>query len=175
MTDLKEYSTEIHPLLTKLENSGYNYDFNKINKAFLFAKNCHDGQYRKSGEAFIFHPIAVAELVAGLDLDTDSICAALLHDTIEDCPDKINSDTIKQEFGDETMELVEGLTKLVSIKYADKAEQQVENLRKMFLAMSKDIRVIFIKLCDRLHNMRTLESHREDKQQVQDRIFSVIR
>ncbi|MBE6552340.1 MAG: bifunctional (p)ppGpp synthetase/guanosine-3',5'-bis(diphosphate) 3'-pyrophosphohydrolase [Ruminococcaceae bacterium] len=166
MTDLTDYSAEIHPLLEKLLNSGFNYDIDKINKAFLFAKKCHDGQFRKSGEAYIYHPIAVAELVAGLDLDTDSICAAFLHDTIEDCPDMVDEELITKEFGNEVTELVKGLTKLVSIKYADKAEQQVENLRKMFLAMSKDIRVIFIKLCDRLHNMRTLSSHREEKQRI---------
>jgi len=166
MINLDDYAPEIRNLMEKLSSSGYNYDYNKINKAFSLANECHKGQFRKSGEPYISHPIAVAELTAGLGLDTDSICAAFLHDTIEDCPDKVDNALIKQEFGNEILGLVDGLTKLVSIKYADKAEQQVENLRKMFLAMSKDIRVIFIKLCDRLHNMRTLDSHREEKQRT---------
>jgi len=149
-----------------LTDTGYSYDLNKIEKAYEFAWNCHSGQYRKSGEQYITHPVAVAELAASLELDTDSICAALLHDTIEDCGDRIDFETIKREFGEDVFVLVDGLTKLVSIKFEDKAEQQIENLRKMFLAMSKDIRVIFIKLCDRLHNMRTLSSHCEEKQRV---------
>ncbi|MEA4832636.1 MAG: bifunctional (p)ppGpp synthetase/guanosine-3',5'-bis(diphosphate) 3'-pyrophosphohydrolase [Oscillospiraceae bacterium] len=164
--DSGDKHSDITELMAMLAATGYNYDFEKISKAYNFAKICHCGQYRKSGEEYICHPVAVAELVASLELDTDSICAALLHDTIEDCPDKVTPEKIREEFGEDVYILVDGLTKLVSIQYADKAEQQVENLRKMFLAMSKDVRVIFIKLCDRLHNMRTLSSHREDKQRL---------
>ena len=154
----------ISNLMSKLAATGYSYDFEKIMQAYEYAKILHDGQFRKSGEPYIVHPVAVAEIVASLQLDTDSICAALLHDTVEDCGDKVDIEQIKKKFGPEVAELVDGLTKLVAIPFDDKEEEHIENLRKMFLAMSKDLRVIFIKLCDRLHNMRTLSSHKEDKQ-----------
>lgn len=154
----------ISNLMSKLAATGYSYDFEKIMKAYEFAKALHQGQFRKSGEPYIIHPVSVAEIVANLQLDTDSICAALLHDTIEDCGDKVDIEQVKKKFGADVAQLVEGLTKLVSIPFDDKEEEHIENLRKMFLAMSKDLRVIFIKLCDRLHNMRTLSSHNEDKQ-----------
>lgn len=137
------------------------YDIPKIEKAYLFAEKLHEGQYRVSGEPYIIHPVAVAEIVFSLGLDTDSICAALLHDTVEDCA--IPIETIRKEFGPTIEMLVDGLTKLVKIPFDDKEEEHMENLRKMFLAMSKDIRVIFIKLCDRLHNMRTLNVRRDEK------------
>ncbi len=157
---------DISNLLTKLASSGLSYDYEKIMRAFHFARELHKGQFRKSGEEYICHPIAVAEIVASLNLDTDSICAALLHDVIEDCPDKVNLDTIRREFGDDVATLVDGLSKLVTLQLADKEERTIENLRKMFLAMSKDLRVIFIKLCDRLHNMRTLDPHPVEKQRL---------
>ena len=158
-------TADISDLLKKLAATGYNYDFEKIKKAFEFASVAHAGQKRKSGEDYIVHPVAVAQIAASLELDTDSICAALLHDTVEDCP-QVNLDIIKKEFGPTVAELVDGLTKLVNIPFFNKEEQHAENLRKMFLAMSKDIRVIFIKLCDRLHNMRTLSSHEKSKQRT---------
>ena len=99
-------------------------------------------------------------------MDSDSVCAALLHDTLEDCEDKVDVDYIKKNFGDDVLELVEGLTKLTGIQFEEKEDESIENLRKMFLAMSKDIRVIFIKLCDRLHNMRTLSAKSEPKQRL---------
>ncbi|MBO6019894.1 MAG: bifunctional (p)ppGpp synthetase/guanosine-3',5'-bis(diphosphate) 3'-pyrophosphohydrolase, partial [Clostridia bacterium] len=117
-----------------------------------------------SGEPYISHPVAVAEIVAEMGLDTDSICAALLHDTVEDCSDKTNVSLIGQKFGSEVALLVDGLTKIVVVSVADKEEQHIENIRKMLLAMTKDIRVIFIKFCDRLHNLRTLSAKREDRQ-----------
>ncbi len=157
---------DITTLLTRLAATGMPYDFEKIMRAFEFARELHEGQFRKSGEEYICHPIAVAEIVASLELDTDSICAAFLHDVIEDCPDKVTLDTIKQKFGNDVAHLVDGLSKLVTLQLADKEERTIENLRKMFLAMSKDIRVIFIKLCDRLHNMRTLASHKPEKQRL---------
>ena len=157
---------DISKLMSRLAATGYSYDFEKIMKAYEYAKLLHEGQFRKSGEPYIMHPVAVAEIVAGLQLDTDSICAALLHDTLEDCGDKVDIDIIRKKFGSEVAELVDGLTKLVSIPFDDKEEEHIENLRKMFLAMSKDLRVIFIKLCDRLHNMRTLNSHTEAKQRT---------
>ncbi len=108
----------------------------------------------------------MAEIVVGLGLDTDSVCAALLHDTVEDCADKTNLDAIRTRFGDDVAMLVDGLTKLVQIDVEDKEEANIENIRKMLLAMSKDIRVIFIKLCDRLHNMRTLGAKPEERRRA---------
>ncbi|MFA6947823.1 MAG: bifunctional (p)ppGpp synthetase/guanosine-3',5'-bis(diphosphate) 3'-pyrophosphohydrolase [Eubacteriales bacterium] len=156
----------IDKLLLSLEKTGKNYDIPKIQKAYYYANELHKGQYRNSGEEYISHPIAVAEIAASLELDTDSICAALLHDTVEDCGAKIDLDKIRREFGDDVAMLVDGLTKLVAIPFDDKEEEHIENLRKMFLAMSKDIRVIFIKLCDRLHNMRTLDAKPEEKRRI---------
>ena len=156
----------IKTLLSSLERSGKHYDTDKIKKAYELAKNLHEGQFRVSGEPYISHPVAVAEIAVGLGLDTDSICAALLHDTVEDCGNDIDIPTIKKEFGEEVAQLVDGLTKLVNIPFSDKEEQHVEDLRKMFLAMSKDVRVIFIKLCDRLHNMRTLGVKKDEKRRT---------
>ncbi len=143
-------------LVEKLVASGKKYDIEKIRMAGEYAQSLHEGQFRVSGEPYISHPVAVAEIVADLGLDTSSICAALLHDTVEDCSDKTNLKEIEAKFGSEIAMLVDGLTKLVTMYVADKEEAHIENIRKMLLAMSKDIRVIFIKLCDRLHNMRTL-------------------
>ncbi|MBQ9467820.1 MAG: bifunctional (p)ppGpp synthetase/guanosine-3',5'-bis(diphosphate) 3'-pyrophosphohydrolase [Clostridia bacterium] len=153
-------------LMLILKDSGKKYDTEKIRSAFDYAAELHEGQYRVSGEPYISHPVAVAEIVAGLGLDTDSICAALLHDTVEDCGEKVSSELIRQKFGPTVAMLVDGLTKLTQIPFADKEEQEIENLRKMFLAMSKDVRVIFIKLCDRLHNMRTLYAKPENKRRI---------
>lgn len=151
-------------LKVKLQSSKHQYDIDKITVAYEYAAAMHEGQYRKSGEPYICHPLSVAMIVSDLSLDTDAICAALLHDTIEDCKEKTDYDTIKKKFGSEVAELVDGLTKLTDIKFEDKEDESMENLRKMFLAMSKDIRVIFIKLADRLHNMRTLSAKKEDRQ-----------
>ncbi len=158
--------TGIEKLLFILEKTGKNYDLARIREAYLYAAELHEGQFRVSGEAYISHPVAVAEIVAGLGLDTDSICAALLHDTVEDCAEKVDLGEIKRRFGPTVAYLVDGLTKLVHLPFADKEEESIENLRKMLLAMSKDIRVIFIKLCDRLHNMRTLDAKPENKRRI---------
>ena len=158
--------TEMQPLLAVIEKNERNYDLEKIKKAFLYAKELHAGQYRLSGEAYVCHPVAVAEIVAQLGLDTDSICAALLHDTVEDCSDKTNLDILSKMFGSEVSMLVDGLTKIIQVQLADKEEAHIENIRKMLLAMNRDIRVIFIKLCDRLHNMRTLSAKREERQRA---------
>ncbi|MBE6713122.1 MAG: bifunctional (p)ppGpp synthetase/guanosine-3',5'-bis(diphosphate) 3'-pyrophosphohydrolase [Ruminococcaceae bacterium] len=152
-------------LFSILQESGKRYDTEKIQRAFYYAEEAHRGQFRKSGEEYIYHPLSVAEICAELNLDTDAICAALLHDIVEDCPGA-SLEGIKTEFGGDVMVLVDGLTKLVAIPFEDKEEEHIENLRKMFLAMSRDIRVILIKLCDRLHNMRTLASHLEEKQRL---------
>ncbi len=156
----------IDKLLQVLENSEKSYDLEKIQRAFQYAATLHAGQFRVSGDPYISHPIAVAEIVAGLGLDTDSICAAFLHDTVEDCSDKTNLDIIRARFGDDVAMLVDGLTKMNDINVEDKEEAHMENIRKMLFAMSKDIRVIFIKLCDRLHNMRTLGAKKEAKRRT---------
>ena len=158
--------SEMQPLLAVIEKNERNYDLEKIKKAFLYAKELHAGQYRLSGEAYVCHPVAVAEIVAQLGLDTDSICAALLHDTVEDCSEKTNLEILTKMFGKDVSMLVDGLTKIIQVQIADKEEAHIENIRKMLLAMNRDIRVIFIKLCDRLHNMRTLSAKKEDRQRA---------
>lgn len=156
----------IKKLLDILKATGKKYDIQKIKDAYEYAKKMHEGQFRASGEPYISHPVAVAEIVAGLELDTNSICAALLHDTVEDCSEKTNLKEIEKLFGNEVSLLVDGLTKIVALKVEDKEEAHIENLRKMLLAMSKDVRVIFIKLCDRLHNMRTLNAKSDNKRRI---------
>ena len=146
----------VQQLIDKLSSSGKKYDIEKIRAAGEYAENLHEGQFRVSGDPYISHPVAVAEIVADLGLDTASICAALLHDTVEDCAEKTSFKDIETRFGAEITMLVDGLTKMVTMYIEDKEEAHIENIRKMLLAMSKDVRVIFVKLCDRLHNMRTL-------------------
>lgn len=144
---------------------GYNpsADFEQIRSAFAFAEKCHDGQKRKSGEPYIIHPLAVAQIVAEeLKLDSESIEAALMHDCIEDSA--ADHDQIAKLFSPTVANLVEGVSKLTRIQYATKEDEQMENLRKMLIAMSKDIRVILIKISDRLHNMRTMEYQTPAKQ-----------
>ena len=153
-------------LLDYLSRSERNYDLERIKEAYNYADALHEGQMRLSGEPYISHPVAVATIVAELGLDTDSICAALLHDTVEDCADKTNLETLAKMFGKDVAMLVDGLTKIIQVQVADKEEAHIENIRKMLLAMNKDIRVIFIKLCDRLHNMRTLSAKKEDRQRA---------
>ena len=157
---------EMTSLLEYLEKSERSYDKEKIIAAYEYADKLHEGQMRLSGEPYISHPVAVARIVAELGLDTDSICAALLHDTVEDCADKTNLDILTKMFGADVAMLVDGLTKIIQVQVADKEEAHIENIRKMLLAMNKDIRVIFIKLCDRLHNMRTLSAKKEDRQRA---------
>ncbi len=150
-------------LFARIKETG-GYDYDKIYKAYQYAEQLHQGQKRISGEDYIVHPLSVAEEVLNLQLDTDSVCAAFLHDTVEDCSDKVNLQTLRKEFGSDVAEIVDGVTKLVHIPFETKQDESIENLRKMFLAMSKDLRVIFIKLCDRLHNMRTLSVRKPEKQ-----------
>ena len=157
---------EMKKLLEYLGKNDKYYDLDKITEAYYYAEKLHDGQMRLSGEPYISHPVAVATIVAELGLDTDSICAALLHDTVEDCADKTNLETLSKMFGADVALLVDGLTKIIQVQVADKEEAHIENIRKMLLAMTKDIRVIFIKLCDRLHNMRTLSAKKEDRQRA---------
>ena len=157
---------ELQPLLDVIEHNDKYYDLEKIKEAFIYAEQLHAGQFRLSGEPYICHPVSVAVIVAELGLDTDSICAALLHDTVEDCADKTNLETLTKMFGTDVAMLVDGLTKIIQVQVADKEEAHIENIRKMLLAMNRDIRVIFIKLCDRLHNMRTLGVKREERQRA---------
>ncbi len=158
--------TDLTGLLEILNKTEKKYDIPKIAAAYEYAKELHEGQFRASGEAYISHPIAVAEIVAGLELDTDSICAALLHDAVEDCSEKTSLKDLEKKFGADVAMLVDGLTKIVTLHVEDKEEAHIETLRKMLLAMSRDIRVIFIKLCDRLHNMRTLAAKPDPKRRV---------
>ena len=138
-------------------------DISLIEKAYRVAADAHKDQKRKSGEPYIIHPLCVAIILADLELDKESIAAGLLHDVVEDTV--MTEEELTEEFGPEVSLIVSGVTKLAQLKYsADKVEEQAENLRKMFLAMAKDIRVILIKLADRLHNMRTLDSMPEHKQ-----------
>ncbi|MGZ5322387.1 MAG: HD domain-containing protein, partial [Solirubrobacterales bacterium] len=128
-------------------------DREEIERAFAFAGESHAGQERKSGEDFITHPLGVARICAGLRLDTATLCAALLHDTVEDTSASL--DEVRERFGEEIAQLVDGVTKLTGITFRSRDERQAENYRKMMVAMATDVRVILIKLADRLHNMRT--------------------
>lgn len=137
-------------------------DLKKVRKAYEFARTLHQNQKRLSGEPYIIHPLSVAIILAEMEMDDDTIIAGLLHDTVEDTDCTLEE--LKREFGEAVAELVDGVTKLGRIPYSSQEEQQVENLRKMFMAMAKDIRVVLIKLADRLHNLRTLKSMPEEKQ-----------
>ena len=137
-------------------------DTQRLYRAFTYADAEHKGQLRKDGTPYITHPLAVAEIVADLGLDADSVIAALLHDTIEDT--NATHEEVAKQFGETVAALVEGVTKLSRVQYTSKEEEQMENLRKMLMAMAQDIRVILIKICDRLHNMRTMEYQSPAKQ-----------
>ena len=170
-------------LLNTVRITGFSEpDINRITEAYHFAEKAHDGQKRRSGEPYIIHPVAVAQILAEMGMDADSICAALLHDVVEDTP--VTDEEIRKKFGETIEQLVDGVTKLGQITTnktnsdddATKEErlmlmeqQQSENVRKMFLAMSRDIRVIIIKLADRVHNMRTLRFMPEEKRRFKAR------
>lgn len=149
-------------LLSKIKEYNPNCNVEKITKAYYFAKNEHEGQFRNSGEPYFVHPVAVATILAELYMDDATIIAGLMHDVLEDTD--VTFEQMAQEFDEEIAKLVDGVTKLKKIKYQSKQESQANNLRKMVLAMNSDIRVIIIKIADRLHNMRTLEYMKKAKQ-----------
>ena len=155
------YDQLITEFLKVPAESNARYDIEKIRQAAEFAALSHEGQLRKSGEPYIIHPLEVAKILISYEMDDACIIASLLHDVIEDTA--VTKEEVARRFSPEIAELVDGVTKLGRINYTSKEEQQVENLRKMLLAMAKDIRVIMIKLADRLHNMRTLEYQTEEK------------
>ena len=137
-------------------------DVELVTRAFRFAAAAHEGQQRRSGEPFITHPVGVATICAGLRLDEQTIAAALLHDVVEDTG--VELDTIREEFGDEIAALVDGVTKLTRVQFQTREQAEAENYRKMVVAMAEDVRVILVKLADRLHNLRTIEYLGKQKQ-----------
>ncbi len=151
-------------LADKIEKSNKQYSMDRIEKAYLLAKHAHGDQLRKSGEPYIDHPVSAAIILVELGMDTDSIVAALLHDVVEDT--EIPLDVIKKEFGPDVALLVDGVTKLGRIPFSSRERQQAENVRKMLLAMAQDVRVIIIKLADRLHNARTFGYLSDEKRRI---------
>ncbi|MBQ9973299.1 MAG: bifunctional (p)ppGpp synthetase/guanosine-3',5'-bis(diphosphate) 3'-pyrophosphohydrolase [Firmicutes bacterium] len=156
--------------LEGLQELNPTYDLELIGRAYDLAGKMHQGQLRKSGEPYLIHPIAVAKILAELGMDEETICAGLLHDVVEDT--EYTNEDLRADFGDEIELLVDGVTKLGSFKYESKEERQAENLRKMFLAMSKDIRVLVIKLADRLHNLRTINYMSQQK--IQEKCMETL-
>ena len=155
-------------LITTMQSIYDEEDIEAVERAYKVAYKAHEKQKRKSGEPYIIHPICVAIILAELELDKETIMAGLLHDVVEDT--ETTHEDIVRDFGEEVAQLVDGVTKLGQLSYSkDKIEVQAENLRKMFLAMAKDIRVILIKLADRLHNMRTMQFMRPEKQKEKSR------
>ena len=150
-----EDKTRMEEFLHKLLEINPNYNSELLKRAYLKAEQIHMVQKRKSGEDYVTHPMAVAVILADLGMDENTLVAGLLHDAVEDTPYTLED--LKEEFGEEVALLVDGVTKLGSLVFESKEERQAENLRKMFLAMSKDIRVLIIKLADRLHNLRTID------------------
>lgn len=159
MNEIKAITIE--ELLDFIKQTGKNYNIEVISKAYELAEQAHGGQKRKSGEPYIIHPISVAKILVELGMDTESVAAALLHDVVEDTDVPLAD--IEKKFGKDIALLVNGVTKLGRIPYSSKEEQQAENLRKMLLAMAQDIRVVIIKLADRLHNARTFQFLSDEK------------
>ena len=157
-----EIKVSIQEIISKIQSYQYDAPVAMVEQAYDLARNAHKGQTRVSGEEYIHHPLGVAKILADLQIDALTISASLLHDVVEDTP--FSLEELEELFGKEVTMLVDGVTKLSRIEYKSKEEQQLENFRKMFLAMAKDIRVVLIKLADRLHNMRTLKYMPEHKQ-----------
>lgn len=163
----------IEQLLNQATSYMKESDLKRIKEAYDFAEKAHHGQVRKSGEPYILHPLAVADILVDMQMDVTSIIAALLHDVVEDTT--VSLDTVREQFGETPALLVDGLTKLEKIKFKSKEELQNENYRKMFVAMAQDIRVILIKLADRLHNMRTLKfQSEENRRRIADETLEIF-
>ena len=151
----------IHALAERLENYLEPLQINQVRRAYFYAEQAHDGQTRRSGEPYVTHPLAVANILSDMHMDHQSLMAAMLHDVIEDT--QVTKEALETQFGDVVSDLVDGVSKLTHLEFEDKKEEQAENFQKMALAMAKDIRVILVKLADRLHNIRTLGPLRPDK------------
>ena len=158
----EEPPKSIDDLIDRVKEYFPNADFDIIRKAYTFSEKAHEGQIRRSGEPYISHPLSVAAILADLQLDLPSIITGLLHDTVEDTD--VTLGDIKREFGQDVEDLVDGVTKISQMKFQHTHQKQGENIRKMIIAMGKDIRVILVKLADRLHNMRTLNHMPYQKQ-----------
>ena len=168
MADFTSPEALYKELISSVKKYHPSADISMIEKAYTIARDAHEGQVRKSGEPYIIHPLCVAIILADLELDKETIVAGILHDVVEDTV--MSNEEIRKEFSAEVELLVDGVTKLGQLSYShDKVDEQAENLRKMFLAMAKDIRVILIKLADRLHNMRTLQYMKPEKQKEKAR------
>ena len=149
-------------ILSQIEKTYSGEEREVVNKAFYFAKSAHTGQKRASGEEYFTHPCAVAKILMDLGMDYNTAAASFLHDVLEDTA--VSESDIKATFGDEILELVLGVTKLDKIEFKSREEEQAENFKKIFVSMAKDIRVIIIKLADRLHNMRSLNYLSKERQ-----------
>ena len=158
-----ETVTDLDQLLDRIKSYAPDADLGLVRKAYEFSAKAHEGQRRRSGEPYLQHPIAVAGVLTSLKTDVTAIVAGLLHDTLEDTV--ATADELEQEFGKDVLHLVDGVTKIGKITFRSYEEKQAENFRKMLLSMADDIRVVLIKLADRLHNMRTLEHLRPAKRQ----------
>ena len=154
----------LNDILDTVGDYASNADLDVIMRAYVFSAKAHAGQVRKSGEPYLTHPLAVAGILSQWKMDVDTIATGLLHDTMEDC--LVTQTEIHTLFGDEVAELVEGVTKIGKLEFRSKEEAQAENFRKMVLAMAKDIRVILVKLADRLHNMRTMQHMKSERQKA---------
>jgi GTP pyrophosphokinase len=162
--DPRPIEERFEALLQQVRANRPHDDISLIRKAWEFCVSHHEGQTRASGEPYIVHPLEVAEVLAEMKLDATAIAAALLHDAVEDTP--ATSEEIGERFGDQVAHIVEGVTKIDKIQFANREDRQAENVRKMLLAMVSDVRVVLIKLADRLHNMRTLEHLKPDRQEA---------
>ena len=159
---IKQYQSSVDNIIKTVKENYKKADTKKIQKAFEYAVIAHGKQERESGEPYIMHPVYVSQILADMTLDDDTIVAGLLHDVLEDT--EINYDVLKKDFGESIANMVDGVTKLKTLKYTSQEETEVENYRRMFIAMAKDIRVILIRLADRLHNMRTLNYKNKETQ-----------
>ena len=162
MAVLERHQDLVEELLAEVEAYKPDADRELLTRAFDFAAHAHAGQVRRSGQEFVYHPWGVARILAGLQLDEATLAAALLHDVVEDT--SVELDEVKAEFGDEIAQLVQGVTKLTRVQFQSREHAEAENYRKLIIAMAEDLRVILIKLADRLHNLRTIEYLGKQKQ-----------